>query len=101
MDERRGFVRHSCRQLLRGTDEVISFDGAKVTWLVILGVAPPDADTLGAALSIPDGSGTIPTVHSPSPDDRRTLSGEVFHEVRLLQVKGVFLLTDLWSIGYR
>ena len=81
---------------------MILFDRSKFTWLVIFGVTPPDIHALGAALSVPDESGTGLTIRRPSPDDRSTLPGKVFHKVRLFrQVKGICGPTDLWSVRYR
>lgn len=75
---------------------MILFDRSKSTRLAILRVTPSDVDTLSAALSVADESGTRLAVDGPSPDDRDILFGEVFHKVRLFhQVKGVSRLADL------
>jgi len=82
--------------VLGRTDDVVLFDRSKSTRLAILGITPFKVDTLGAALSVPDKAGTRLAIERPSPDDRSTLFGEVFHKVRLFhQVKGIFRLSDL------
>ena len=82
---------------------MVLFDRAKITWLIILGVTPPDAHTLSASVGVPDESGTGLTIHRPSPDNRDTFpAGEVFHEIRFFhRVEGASWLNDLWSAKYR
>ena len=95
-------MRDSCRQVLRRTDDLILFDRTRSTWLGILGVTLRNTDTLRAALSVPDESGTGLAIDRPSPDDRDTLFGEVFHKVRLFhEVKGVSGLVDLRPVRDR
>ena len=91
MDRRGRFVRDGCRKLLRWADGMVLLYGTKFTWLVVLRVTPPDVHTLSAALGVLDKSGTGLTIHRPSPDDRGTFPGEVFHEIRFFhQVKDAF-----------
>ena len=81
---------------------MVLFDRARFSWLVVLGITPANSDALSASLSVADKSGARLTVERPSPDDRKSLSGEVFHKVRLFhQVKGVTGPTDLRTVGDR
>ena len=81
---------------------MILFDRSKFTRLVVFGTTPSDTHTLSAALGVPDKPGTRLAIDGPSPDDRNTLPGEVFHKIRLFhKVRGVLRLADLWSVGYR
>jgi len=75
---------------------MVLFGRCKFTRLIILGITPPNAHALGAAVGIPDESGTGLTIRRPGPDDRDTLPREVFHEVRFFHQ-----VEDTWSVRYR
>jgi len=68
----------------------------------MFGVTPPNVNTLSAAVSVADKTGTRLAISRPSSDDCDRPSGEVVHKVGLFrQVKSVFGLADLWAVRYR
>lgn len=77
---------------------MVLFERTRFGRIVIPGITPADGDTLSASLSVPDESGTRLTIERPRPDDRKSLSGEVFHKVGFIhQIKRV----AGWTVRYR